>query len=104
MENHLKWWNTLSEQGKWNLSINSIKDPSDLTSEEILELYLENVQTSEIDQVNENELFCTIENIISSEVFLRNVKYTDGDMELDPDSVKDTSVKIVKLLKQRGLL
>lgn len=54
-----------------------------------------------IDEIN---FTSQIEEIISSEVYLRYVKYGDGDMEKDPESVKDASVEIVKLLKSKGLL
>ena len=54
--------------------------------------------------IDESNLTSQIEEIISSEVYLRDVKYGDGDMEKDPESVKDASVEIVKLLKSKGLL
>lgn len=54
--------------------------------------------------IDENNLTSQIEEIISSEVYLRDVKYGDGDMEKDPKSIKDASVEIVKLLKSKGVL
>ena len=54
--------------------------------------------------IDESNLTSQIEEIISSEVYLRYVKYGDGDMEKDPETVKDASVEIVKLLKSKGLL
>ncbi len=58
------------------------------------------------DSNNEQELINMIEDIISSEVYLRDVPYSmqDGDMEKDPDSITDAAKAIVNMLKERGLL
>jgi len=45
-----------------------------------------------------------IAEIISNEVYLRDVPYTDGDMETDPDSIRDAATKIVKMLVEQGHL
>lgn len=54
----------------------------------------------------EQELISNIEDIISSEVFLRDVPYSmqDGDMEKDPDSVKVAAKAILKMLKEKELV
>jgi len=52
----------------------------------------ENLNISDVsDSKNEQELINMIEDIIGSEVYLRDVPYSmqDGDMEKDPDSVTD---------------
>ncbi len=56
--------------------------------------------------IDESDLSSQIEDIISSEVYLRDVPFSmqDGDMEKDPDSIKDASVEIIKLLKSKGLI
>jgi len=58
------------------------------------------------DSKNEQELINMIEDIIGSEVYLRDVPYSmqDGDMEKDPDSVTDAAKAIVNMLKERGLI
>lgn len=58
------------------------------------------------DSKNEQELINMIEDIISSEVYLRDVPYSmeDGAMEKDPDSVTDAAKAIVNMLKERGLI
>ena len=58
------------------------------------------------DSKNEQELINMIEDIIVSEVYLRDVPYSmqDGDMEKDPDSVTYAAKAIVNMLKERGLI
>jgi hypothetical protein len=55
---------------------------------------------SDVTDKNEQKLISMIEDIISSEVYLRDVPYSmqDGDMEKDPDSIKAAAKLIVKLL------
>ena len=55
---------------------------------------------------NEQDLIFKIEEIIGYEVHLRDVPYSmqEGDMEKDPDSVKDAARAIVNMLKERGLI
>jgi hypothetical protein len=53
---------------------------------------------------SEEELSKTIEDIIDSEVFLRDVSYSDGDMEKDPNSIKSAATEIVNMLKKRGII
>jgi hypothetical protein len=67
----------------------------------------ENLNISDVsDSKNEQELINMIEDIIGSEVYLRDVPYSmqDGDMEKDPDSVTDAAKAIVNMLKERGLI
>jgi len=67
----------------------------------------ENLNISDVsDSKNEQELINMIEDIISSEVYLRDVPYSmqDGDMEKDPNSVTDAAKAIVNMLKERGLI
>ena len=67
----------------------------------------ENLDISDVrDSKNEQELINMIEDIIGSEVYLRDVPYSmqDGDMEKDPDSVTDAAKTIVNMLKERGLI
>lgn len=67
----------------------------------------ENLNISDVsDSKNEQELINSIEDIISSEVYLRDVPYSmqDGDMEKDPDSITDAAKAIVNMLKERGLI
>jgi hypothetical protein len=67
----------------------------------------ENLDISDVsDSKNEQELINMIEDIIGSEVYLRDVPYSmqDGDMEKDPDSVTDAAKAIVNMLKERGLI
>lgn len=56
----------------------------------------------------ENLEFLTnlISDIISDEVYLRYVPYSmrDGDMEKDPESVRDAATMIVKMLVEQGYL
>jgi len=53
-----------------------------------------------------SELISKIEDIIQSEIFLRDVPYSmqEGDQEVDPDSRKDAAVAIVEMLKKEGIL
>jgi hypothetical protein len=48
----------------------------------------------------------TIRDIISSEIYLRSVPYSleDGAMEVDPNSIKDASKKIIEHLLGLGLI
>jgi glycerol-3-phosphate O-acyltransferase len=56
--------------------------------------------------IHEEELINQIEDIISNEVYLRNVPYSmqDGAQEKDPDSITDAAKEIVKMLKEKGLI
>ena len=38
-QEHILWWNVLSEMKKWNLTINHLKHWSELNADEILVLY-----------------------------------------------------------------
>lgn len=53
-------------------------------------------------------LTSTIEDIIENEVYLRDVPYkgpfSDGEMETDPDSIRNAATKIVKMLVEQGHL
>lgn len=40
MKKHIKWWKSLSEMSKWNMTINHIAHWVDLTDEQIVELYI----------------------------------------------------------------
>lgn len=68
--------------------------------------HLENLNISDVISKNEQELINMIEDIISSEVYLRDVPYSmkDGDVEKDPDSVTNAAKAIVNMLKERGLI
>ncbi len=58
-----------------------------------------NLNISDVsDSKNEQELINMIEDIISGEVYLRDVPYSmqDGDMEKDPDSITNAAKEIVK--------
>ena len=58
-----------------------------------------------MENMNDLELLVDrIDDIISSEVYLRNVPYSmmDGEMETDPDSIRCASMLIVKMLKDQG--
>ena len=103
------------QKGKehWNLDVLNKIDSGRIKSSTIKDLIgkvIENTwnqskkfyNTNKI--IDESDLSSQIEDIISSEVYLRDVKYGDGDMEKDPESVKDASVEIVKLLKSKGLI
>ena len=63
-----------------------------------------NEQSDEMDP--DEELVYLIEDIINSEVYLRDVPYSmqDGDMETDPKSVTAAAKAIVELLKKQGLI
>lgn len=54
----------------------------------------------------EADLISKIEDIIQSEVYLRDVPYSmeEGAQEVDPDSRKDAAIAIVEMLKKDGLL
>ena len=53
-----------------------------------------------------SDLISKIEDVIQSEIFLRDVPYSmeEGAQEVDPDSRKDAAVAIVELLKKEGIL
>jgi hypothetical protein len=51
----------------------------------------------------ENDLMYMIADIISDEVYTRNVPYSD-DVDVDPDSVDDAAKRIVNMLKEKGLI
>lgn len=54
---------------------------------------------------NEQELISMIEDIISSEVYIREVPYSmQPHMETDPDSITDAAKKIISMLKGRGVI
>lgn len=48
----------------------------------------------------DEDLAYRIVDIINDEIFLRDVKYGNGDQELDPDSVKDAAKKIAQMLNK----
>lgn len=54
--------------------------------------------------VDEEKLIFDIEEIISTEVQLREIRYGNGDMETDPDSITDAAKEIVNMLKKKGLI
>jgi hypothetical protein len=91
------------------LSQNIVNNPSDFTAEQIekyFEDYAELRLSAVSDSKNEQELFNKIRDIISGEVFLRDVPYSfnEGEQEKDPDSVDDAAKEIVKMLKKEGLV
>ncbi len=49
------------------------------------------------------ELIKMIEDIINSDVYLRNVPYSE-DVEKDPNSITDAAEAIVIMLKERGYI
>jgi hypothetical protein len=67
---------------------------------------MRNIKKFNENLVHDQDLQNEIEDIISSEVYLRDVPYSlqDGDMEKDPDSVTDAAKAIVNMLKERGLI
>ena len=103
------------QKGKehWNLDVLNKMDGGRVKSSTIKDLIGKVIENTwgeakkfytKNNSIDENNLTSQIEEIISSEVYLRDVKYGDGDMEKDPESVKDVSVEIVKLLKSKGLI
>ncbi len=103
------------QKGKehWNLDVLNKVDSGRVKSSTIKDLIGKVIENTwgeakkfytKNNSIGENNLTSQIEEIISSEVYLRDVKYGDGDMEKDPESVKDASVEIVKLLKSKGLI
>jgi metal-dependent HD superfamily phosphatase/phosphodiesterase len=51
---------------------------------------------------NEEELISFIEDVIGGEVDLRQERYSD-DWEVDPESVRNSAVEVVKKLKKLGV-
>jgi len=51
----------------------------------------------------ENDLMYMIADIISDEVYTRNVPYSD-DVDVDPNSIDDAAKRIVNMLKEKGLI
>lgn len=60
----------------------------------------------ELKNLTEQDLINRIEDIISSEIYLRDVPYSmqEGDMEMDPKSVLSASEMIVNMLKNQGII
>lgn len=48
----------------------------------------------------DEDLAYKIADIIQNEVYLRDVKYGDGDQELDPDSINEAAKKIAQMLNK----
>lgn len=57
-----------------------------------------------LEESKEESLENKIRDIIQFGVEIRDVPYGDGDTELDPSSMDDTSKEIIKLLKKEGLI
>jgi hypothetical protein len=64
-----------------------------------LKKYLvENRLNNQSENSDNEDLIYNIVDIITNEVYLRDVKYGDGDQELDPTSVNEAAKKIVQML------
>lgn len=66
---------------------------------------LENLNINTVNySENEQELIYHIGDLIHSEVFLQHIPYSDGQMAMDPDSVTNAAIEIVRMLKERELI
>jgi hypothetical protein len=65
----------------------------------------ENLNISDANE-SDQELINMIEDIISDQVYLRDVPYSmrDGEMEKDPDSITAAAKKVVDMLREKGLI
>ena len=61
-------------------------------------------EANDVYTTNEQELINSIEHIIDNEVYLRDVRWGDGDMEMDPDTITDAAKAIVRMLKEKGII
>ena len=62
---------------------------------------VENRLNNQSENPDNEDLIYNIVDIITNEVYLRDVKYGDGDQELDPTSVNEAAKKIVQMLRNK---